>query len=139
MASRPSPASRSAAQGECAFCAELESQGNILSEHGTVAALLDEYPVSEGHTLVIPKRHTEDILDLTSAESHDAWHLVKTIIDRLRRGDESIRGFNIGGNIGTVAGQTIPHAHIHVIPRREGDTPRPRGGVRGVIPERMQY
>ncbi len=105
----------------------------------TVYALADRYPVSRGHTLVIPRRHTPDYFSMTSEERRDAEDLIFRLRERLLAADASIEGFNVGMNCGEVAGQTVPHAHIHLIPRRRGDTPHPRGGVRGVIPDRMSY
>ena len=123
----------------CAFCAELESKTNIVGEFGTVLVLLDRYPVAEGHLLILPRRHVEQLFDLSDVETLDSWRSLKALRSRYIELDPTILGFNIGANVGKVAGQTIPHAHIHLIPRREGDTPDPKGGVRGVIPERRSY
>jgi diadenosine tetraphosphate (Ap4A) HIT family hydrolase len=105
----------------------------------TVVAIRDAFPVTEGHYLVIPRRHAIDFFGMTSAERRDSDELLAAIADSLRHLDASIVGFNIGMNCGQAAGQTVPHAHTHLIPRRVGDTPVPRGGVRGVIPEKMNY
>lgn len=121
----------------CAFCDS--SQGHlILEETGLVFALADKFPVSPGHTLVIPRRHCSDYFLLTSEEQAACWDLVnnmKLILDRQYHPD----GYNIGINNLPAAGQTIPHVHIHLIPRYQGDVPRPQGGVRGVIPEKKEY
>ena len=122
----------------CLFCADLES-GAVLGELGAVAALADGFPVAEGHALVIPKRHVQNLFDLTEAEARDAWRLLKILKERIAGADPAVDGFNVGVNVGDAAGQTVPHVHIHLIPRRQGDTPAPRGGVRGVIPHRMAY
>ena len=121
----------------CPFCS-LESD-RIISESDYTVTIRDGFPVSEGHTLIIPKRHTTDFFSMTEAERNDAQALLRILKKRLASGDESIEGFNVGMNCGEVAGQTIPHAHVHLIPRRKGDTPNPRGGVRGVIPGKMGY
>jgi diadenosine tetraphosphate (Ap4A) HIT family hydrolase len=76
---------------------------------------------------------------MTSQERRDAEELVLLLRERILSSDPTVLGFNVGANCGEVAGQTVPHAHVHLIPRRRGDTPRPRGGVRGVIPDKMAY
>lgn len=102
-------------------------------------AMKDDYPVSEHHTLIIPKRHTSDYFLLTEVEKRDADKLIQILSKQVLEQDSTVTGFNIGVNNGESAGQTIFHCHIHLIPRREGDTPEPRGGVRGVIPDKMSY
>jgi len=76
---------------------------------------------------------------MTESEREDASDLLRVLKKKLEEKDETITGFNIGMNSGESAGQTVMHAHIHLIPRRRGDTPNPRGGLRGVIPEKMSY
>ena len=121
----------------CAFCDG--SQGHlILEEMWLVFAMADKFPVSPGHTLVIPRRHCSDYFFLTSEEQAACWDLVnnmKLILDRQYHPD----GYNIGINNLPAAGQTIPHVHIHLIPRYQGDVPRPQGGERGVIPGKKEY
>jgi diadenosine tetraphosphate (Ap4A) HIT family hydrolase len=99
----------------------------------------DKYPVTEGHSLIIPKRHVESVGELTQPEFKRLSLMISMTKSHLRTRDDSIKGFNIGINEGVVAGQTIPHLHIHVIPRREGDMDDPTGGVRGVIPDKQKY
>ena len=96
-------------------------------------------PVTEGHLLVIPYRHTSDWFTMTADERADSESLLAALRNQVIRDDPTVTGFNIGMNCGEVAGQTVMHAHIHLISRRVGDTPDPRGGVRGVIPSRMNY
>lgn len=98
----------------------------------------DAFPVSPGHTLVIARRHVGSFFDLTEAERHDLLALLDHAKTQL---DEEFQplGFNIGINDGSVAGQTVPHIHIHLIPRYQGDVPDPRGGVRWIIPQRARY
>ena len=122
----------------CLFCA-LQHTPQVVRENATCYAIRDKYAVTEGHLLIIPKRHAEDYFSLTQAEKRDADALLRELRDELASADASISGFNVGVNCGEDAGQTIFHAHIHLIPRRKGDTPDPRGGVRGVIPHRMAY
>lgn len=98
----------------------------------------DSYPVSKGHTLVIPKRHISSYFDCTENERLELWALVEKAKGQLDRA-YTPAGYNIGINIGEAAGQTVPHMHIHIIPRYSGDMDDPRGGVRGVIPERQKY
>lgn len=110
-----------------------------VRHYGTVAAFTDAYPVSPGHYLIIPKRHLADYFELSQQEVSDSNAALHDLRDLILREDPTVQGFNIGANCGVVAGQTVPHAHIHLIPRRQGDTPDPRGGVRGVIPDKMTY
>jgi diadenosine tetraphosphate (Ap4A) HIT family hydrolase len=111
----------------------------IIKEHGTMIAIRDHYPVTEYHTLVMPRRHTPDFFTMTSRERRDSEALILSLKDEILKHDPSVTGFNIGVNCGESAGQSVMHAHIHLIPRRDGDTPHPKGGVRGVIPRRMGY
>jgi diadenosine tetraphosphate (Ap4A) HIT family hydrolase len=122
----------------CVFCAATENREIILENH-YVFAILDAFPVSEGHTLIIPRRHIPDYFEMTEEEQKGANELLRIRRDQLLESDPSIKGFNVGVNCGKEAGQTIFHAHIHLIPRRSGDTPSPKGGVRGVIPDKMSY
>jgi diadenosine tetraphosphate (Ap4A) HIT family hydrolase len=122
----------------CRFCPE-KIMKRVVAELGSVWAVQDRYPVSEGHHLIVPKRHTADWFEMSADEKRDADELIRVICNKLQAADSTITGFNIGINCGKSAGQTIFHAHIHLIPRRDGDTPDPTGGVRGVIPARMSY
>ena len=119
---------------DCIFC----NIKNPVLENGLAYAILDKYPVSPGHMLIIPKRHFSDYFQITEEE--------KTAVGELL--DESQRyleekyhpdGYNIGINCGRAAGQTIWHLHIHLIPRYYGDVDDPRGGVRGAVPEKRIY
>ncbi len=89
--------------------------------------------------LILPQRHTPDFFSMTAQERTDAEELLGLMRDRICKSDGSVLGFNVGMNCGEVAGQTIFHAHIHLIPRRMGDVRNPKGGVRGVIPGKMHY
>ena len=122
----------------CPFCGDRLNR-RVIADHGTVIAIRDRYPVTEYHTLVIHKRHTTDFFTMTSQERRDAEALILSLKNEILKNDPSVTGFNMGVNCGESAGQTIMHAHIHLIPRRDGDTPFPKGGVRGVIPEKMLY
>lgn len=102
-------------------------------------AILDGFPVTEGHALVIPKRHVEDYFGLTREELIACDDLLRQLRETEMAGDPSIQGFNIGMNAGAVAGQTVFHCHIHLIPRRQGDVENPRGGVRHLIPGKGHY
>jgi len=125
-------------QNDCPFCGD-HVKGRIIKEFGTVIAIRDQYPVTAYHTLVLPRRHTPDFFTMTPRERRDAEDLILWLKDDTLKNDVSVVGFNIGVNCGEAAGQTIMHAHVHLIPRRSGDTTNPRGGVRGVIPEKMGY
>jgi diadenosine tetraphosphate (Ap4A) HIT family hydrolase len=122
---------------DCPFC-NPDSERELIAESATAYAIFDKYPVNDGHALVIPKRHVADFFELTFKEKSACLYLlefVKPIIKSQFNPD----GFNIGINIGESAGQTIPHVHIHLIPRYKGDVTKPRGGVRGVIPDKQDY
>ncbi|MFW6113716.1 MAG: HIT family protein [Actinomycetota bacterium] len=123
---------------ECPFCSE-GTRSTAVAEKGSVYAVEDRTPVSPGHHLVIPFRHTPDFFTMTEREKREALELIDLLRERITATDPSVKAFNVGVNCGEEAGQTIMHAHIHLIPRRKGDTPDPRGGVRGVIPRKMGY
>lgn len=125
-------------QAGCLFCGE-EIQKRIIEVNGTVFAIEDKYPVTKGHCLIIPFRHSEDFFSLTDTERHESTELARYLRNRIQREDKMVEGFNLGYNCGGVAGQTIRHTHLHLIPRRKGDVSIPDGGVRGVIPDRMHY
>ena len=122
---------------DCVFCNIDESRIEI--ENDLALSFKDLYPVTEGHTLVIPKRKVESFFDLTDEETAAVFELLNLQREDLKNKDNLITGFNIGINDGEDAGQTVMHCHIHLIPRRNGDMEDPRGGVRGVIPEKQSY
>ncbi|RPJ15850.1 MAG: HIT family protein [Deltaproteobacteria bacterium] len=121
----------------CRFC-PAKIRNLVVAELDSVWAVRDRHPVSEGHHLILPKRHAPDWFSMTEKERRDAEALL-LILKRRISADRTVTGFNIGMNCGESAGQTVFHAHIHLIPRRDGDTPHPLGGVRGVIPDKMSY
>jgi mutator protein MutT len=125
-------------QSDCRFCPG-NIKNRIVEEGDLVVAFEDGYPVSDGHLLIVPKRHAPDWFLMTERERREADDLIRVLKNRLSQSDKTVTGFNIGMNCGASAGQTIFHAHIHLIPRRDGDTPNPTGGVRGVIPDKMCY
>ena len=127
-------------QDECVFC-ELQAtdRKRIVSENTLAFCIRDGFPVTEGHTLFLPKRHTSDYFELTQAEVNAINQLMAKQKEILIGTDESIEGFNIGMNCGEVAGQTVFHCHVHLIPRRRGDVENPQGGVRHVIPGKGHY
>ena len=121
----------------CPFC-KLNSKVELICETATAVAFFDGYPVSEGHTLIIPKHHVANYFDLSVEEQKDLWHMVnhcKTILEKRYHPD----GFNVGINVNEAAGQSVFHVHIHLIPRYKGDVENPKGGVRGVIKEKQTY
>jgi len=120
----------------CVFCKIHKEE--YLIENEFAFAKLDKYPVTDGHTLIIPKRHFSEYFNITKVEQTAVSDLI-TIRRKQLIEDAGVKGFNIGVNSGQVAGQTIFHCHIHLIPRRKGDLDDPRGGVRGVIPGKMKY
>jgi len=123
---------------DCPFCYE-NVKTKIINGLDTVFAIKDEYPVTEGHHLIIPKRHTPDYFMLSKAERDNTEELVQILRKQILENDSTVTGFNLGINAGESAGQTIFHVHVHLIPRRDGDTTNPRGGVRGVIPGKRGY
>ena len=120
---------------KCIFC---DPGRPIVAENDHACAIRDAFPVSTGHTLVIPREHVSDILRLSPQSYAACFELVRSVAAELEAtlGPD---GFNIGVNCGEAAGQTVMHAHIHVIPRFTGDTANPRGGVRGVIAGKGDY
>lgn len=124
-------------QSTCPFCS-VDAERPILAENELALAIADRFPVSPGHTLVIPRRHVADYFALTPEEKKACWSLIDLVQEQLLR-DYAPDGFNIGINVGEAAGQTVFHVHIHLIPRYTGDVDKPRGGVRGVIPGKKEY
>ena len=121
----------------CLFCNSKIS--GIAHENDLAYASYDTYPVSELHCLIIPKRHVIDYFDLTDEELVACNDLIKIIKDEVLIKDKNVKAFNIGTNAGKIAGQSILHCHIHLIPRRKGDVENPQGGVRSVIPQKQHY
>ena len=121
----------------CLFCSIKES--GLTDENTLAYASYDTYPVSEWHCLIIPKRHVKDYFELTNDEVIACNELIKKIKHEIINKDASVKGFNIGTNVGFIAGQSVMHCHIHLIPRREGDVENPQGGVRSVIPLKQHY
>ena len=121
----------------CLFC--ITKKEDIIDENEFAYATFDSYPVSSQHCLIVPKRHIKDYFELNKEEVIGCDQLIKKIKNQVEKNDKTIKGFNIGINSGKVAGQSIMHCHIHLIPRREGDTENPQGGVRGVIPLKQHY
>ena len=122
---------------ECIFC-NLPNE-RIIKTYNEFNIIRDLYPVTYLHSLIIPKRHVESYFDLYDEELKELSCVLKELKSDLEKIDNKISGFNIGINVGKDAGQTIFHCHIHVIPRRYNDTENPKGGVRGVIPEKKIY
>jgi ATP adenylyltransferase len=122
---------------KCIFCKLSNLQ--VEREYKNFYSIKDQYPVTKDHTLIITKRHLENYFDLNKGELDEFNKIIKKEKILLEKNDSKICGFNIGINQGIVAGQTIMHCHIHLIPRRKSDTKNPRGGVRGVIPSKQNY
>ena len=121
----------------CLFCNSEKS--GCAHENELAYASYDSYPVSEYHCLIIPKRHIKDYFDLSNEELIACNELIKIVKKEITNKDTSVKGFNLGTNIGKVSGQSILHCHFHLIPRREGDVENPQGGVRSVIPKKQHY
>ena len=121
----------------CPFC-ELESQ-RVVDSNEHCFALRDLYPVAKLHTLIIPKRHVSDYFGLSGEELEGIHSMILSQRGKIVEEDPTVEGFNIGMNCGEVAGQTIFHCHVHLIPRRRDDVDNPRGGVRHLIPGMGDY
>ncbi len=122
---------------DCPFC-NPDANRELILESATAYAIFDKFPVSNGHALIIPKKHCADYFELTFKEQSACWFMLNKVKEILKK-KFNPDGFNIGINIGESAGQTVPHVHIHLIPRYVGDVENSRGGVRGVIPEKRDY
>ncbi|MBK7902267.1 MAG: HIT family protein [Proteobacteria bacterium] len=120
----------------CPFCSLSADRFALKSEHAVV--IRDGFPVSPGHTLILPRRHVASFFEVTDAERADLMLLLAAARDELQR-QFGPAGYNIGINDGAAAGQTVPHVHLHLIPRYEGDRDDPRGGVRWVLPDKAAY
>ena len=121
----------------CLFCDVKKSA--IAYENDLAYASYDTYPVSKYHCLIIPKRHIIDYFDLHNEELIACNNLIKTLKKEIIEKDQSVKGFNLGTNVGKISGQSIFHCHLHLIPRRENDVENPQGGVRSVIPNKQHY
>ncbi|MBK6426813.1 MAG: HIT family protein [Blastocatellia bacterium] len=122
---------------ECLFCTPRDERVFLRNE--LAYALWDGFPVTPLHSLIIPRRHATDYFDLTRDELLACDDLLREAKSAVCTQDSSIGGFNIGLNVGSVAGQTVFHCHIHLMPRRRGDVDNPRGGVRNTIPGKGDY
>ena len=121
---------------DCPFCSINPERVVFSTTHGQ--AIWDAYPVSPGHILIVPRRHASTWDELTDIEKSWAWSAVDQAI-AVVRSRHSPNGFNVGFNLGSAAGQTVLHFHLHVIPRYTGDVDDPRGGIRHVILEKPNY
>ena len=129
-----------AKQENCLFCDVLEiDRDRIVEENDLAFVVRDGFPVTQHHTLLIPKRHVLDYFGLNTAEVSAIHTLLHSQKKLLSEQDTTISGYNIGMNCGKVAGQSVWHCNVHLIPRRQGDAPYPKGGVRHVIPYKGNY
>jgi diadenosine tetraphosphate (Ap4A) HIT family hydrolase len=120
----------------CPFCSILPA--DILDENEYAVAVRDSFPASRGHTLIITKRHVEDYFQLSKEEKDKAFELLEKMKKAMDT-EFAPDGYNIGFNIGEAGGQTILHVHIHLIPRKKGDSENCKGGIKGVIRRQMSY
>jgi diadenosine tetraphosphate (Ap4A) HIT family hydrolase len=120
----------------CPFCSVGPDRVVLANE--TAIAFPDRYPLSESHTLVTPRQHVATIYELSGEEQGQLWSLVAEVRKKLIEKFQP-DGFNIGFNDGLAAGQTVVHAHVHVVPRRSGDVADPRGGIRWVVADQARY
>jgi ATP adenylyltransferase len=122
---------------DCVFC--MMAEAHVATQNQLAFSVRDTSPVTALHTLILPKRHVPSYFDLDAEEKGAIDELLKQSRRDILALDPSVKGFNIGINVGKVAGQTIFHCHVHLIPRRLGDVTNPRGGVRAVIPGKTSY
>lgn len=122
----------------CPFCRKIAEDDGLLAAAALCAAFFDTTPLSPGHVLIVPTRHEPDFLALSLEELNAMLAMARDVRSEL---EERLHpdGFNVGANVGAAAGQTIDHAHLHLIPRFAGDVADPRGGIRWMIPERAPY
>ncbi len=120
----------------CPFCSSLDSR--VFLENDLSLAILDGFPISEGHSLIIPKRHVSSIFQIEKKELLSLFNLLADAKNKLTE-QFNPDGFNIGINDNEAAGQTINHLHIHLIPRYIGDQADPRGGIRWIFPDKAKY
>jgi diadenosine tetraphosphate (Ap4A) HIT family hydrolase len=123
---------------DCPFCSRIAGGSGILRSNEVAVAFADAFPVSDGHALIVPRRHVVRLELLETDEWLSLFSLVQQITLDIAA-QAGVEGVNVGFNSGAAAGQTVEHAHVHAIPRRLGDVPDPRGGVRHVIPDRAEY
>lgn len=121
----------------CVFCNKEKFE--IIYQDEIFYVIRDAYPVTKDHTLIILNDHDKSYFELRDKDIKQLYNIIKFQKETLMMNDKSITGFNIGINQGEDAGQTVMHLHIHLIPRRKGDVEDPRGGVRGVIPDKQKY
>ena len=121
----------------CIFCKIRKEE--LQFENELAYSSTDSYPVSEFHSLIVPKRHVDNYFYLNKDEIIACNELILKTKEKILKEDTTVKGFNIGTNAGKVAGQSIMHCHIHLIPRREGVIENPQGGVRSVIPLKQHY
>ena len=121
----------------CVFC-EAISRGEQFLENERAVAFADGFPLTPGHTLIVPRRHETDFFSLSRGEQAALWSLVPNVRETIERTYRPT-GYNVGINSGVSAGQTSEHIHIHVIPRYPGDVKDPRGGIRWVVPEKAVF
>lgn len=121
----------------CPFCAP-DKQRRPITETATAYALYDKYPISKGHSLILPKRHCANYFELSTKEQQACW-LIANRVKELLQEKYQPDGFNLGINVNAQAGQTVFHAHIHLIPRYQGDVPEPSGGIRQIIPSDFEW
>ena len=121
-------------EDRCPFCDVPPDR--ILIDTGHVRVVADQFPVTRGHALVLTRRHVTDLRGASDVEVLHAHRATRQVMAAAERADDRVSGFNVGANAGRAAGQTVDHLHWHVIPRRDGDVVDPRGGIRGVFPDR---
>lgn len=115
----------------CIFCQPDNPDVNtVIAENDLAYARFDNYPLTQGHIEIVPFRHVGSVFDLTDDEARAIWQLMRHTF----KSDFTVDGFTFGVNDGAAAGQTVPHMHLHIIPRRVGDVPNPRGGIRNIFP-----
>ena len=123
-------------ESSCPFCPPQEDL--VFFQGDLVRAVWDKYPVSDGHALIIPHRHVASWFEATPEEQAELFQVIDSVKNEIETQYDPL-GFNIGINVGQAAGQTVPHLHVHIIPRYEGDVADPGGGIRNVVPDQSGY
>ena len=121
----------------CLFCHNKKKE--YIFENELAYATIDTYPVSKFHCLIVPERHVKSYFELTDNEILACNKIIRKLKKNIEIKDKSVKGFNLGTNSGQVAGQSINHCHLHLIPRRKNDVKNPQGGVRAVISSKQHY
>ena len=133
----PAPIDPLMSEQECPFCGVPPER--VMMSDELAVAIADKFPLTPGHALIVPRRHVVSLFEADDAEVAAMLRLARAVRARLADAPDPPDGFTVGVNDGAAAGQTVPHLHLHVIPRRTGDCPDPRGGLRRIFPDKAEW